>query len=159
MLITLREHAIGDPGWIVSKHGEIYSSEFHFDGTFELNIADKLVRYFSEPVPFNRIWIAEVDGERAGSTALREISAQKSFVNFVILLDQFRGNGIAQQLMEKAIETSRQQGYQCVRLETFSCLVAARKLYERLGFRIAEPAKDIRQFGRPLTQEFWELLL
>ena len=159
MSVFLRIHRVGDLGWIISKHGEIYAAEFDFDASFEINIADKVVKYFSAEQGFNAVWIAEVDGERAGSVAVRSISTQQSFINFVLLLDQYRGRGLALQLMQRVLQYSKDEGYSSVRLETYSCLVAARKLYAAMGFEIVEPPAEIVAFGRPLTQEFWQMKL
>lgn len=137
-------------------HGEVYSREFGFDGGFEINIADKVVKYFSEEDEFSRVWIAEVDDRRAGSVAIRKLAEEIGFINFVVVLDQYRGQGIANTLMEKALGHGRAKGCKKFRLETFTCLESARKLYEKLGFKIVESA-SINQFGVDLVREFWEL--
>ena len=64
--MQIRDPLPGDVGWIVRVHGEVYAREFSFDRSFEFTTAEKLVRYFSGDDDFNRIWIAEVDGVRAG---------------------------------------------------------------------------------------------
>ncbi len=157
-MLTLRTHQPGDLGWIISAHGEIYSREFGFDGSFEINIADKVLKYFSTEDDFNRIWIAMVDDKRAGSVAVRALSEANAFVNFVVVLDEFRGQGIARALMDGMIEHVRKQRFQKIRLETFTCLQAARDLYRDMGFTLVE-SNAIHAFGRDLTQEFWQLAL
>ncbi|MDA1372664.1 MAG: GNAT family N-acetyltransferase [Proteobacteria bacterium] len=157
-MLTLRTHQPGDLGWIISTHGEIYSREFGFDGSFEINIADKVLKYFSTEDDFNRVWIAMVDDKRAGSVAVRALSEATAFVNFVVVLNEFRGQGIARSLMDGMIEHVRKHRYQKIRLETFTCLEVARELYRDLGFTVIENSV-IHAFGRDLTREFWELTL
>lgn len=156
--MKIRQHQIGDLGWIISKHGEIYHSEFNFDESFETNIAGKVGEYFAPDSAHNRIWIVEVDEQRAGSVAIRELSEQTAFVNFVLVLNQYRGKGIARRLMETAITWTREQRYSILQLETYTVLEDARELYKLLGFEIIESNVQLR-FGQRLTQEYWQLVL
>jgi ribosomal protein S18 acetylase RimI-like enzyme len=50
------------------------------------------------------------------------------------VLEEFRGNGIAKQLMETGIEHLKQDGYSEVRLSVYAGNQAI-KLYEKLGFK------------------------
>lgn len=155
--MNIRTHIPGDLGWIISMHGEVYAKEFGFDGSFEINIADKVVKYFSQKDDFNRVWIAEVESSRAGSVAIRKLDDDIGFINFVIVQDLFRGQGIANVLMEKVLIHGRQNRCKKFRLETYTCLESARKLYAKLGFKIVE-SNSINRFGLDLVQEYWELI-
>lgn len=154
----IRKAKTGDYGWIIATHGEVYRDQFSFDGDFEFTIADKLVTYFRQPQEGNRIWIAEVNGERAGSIGISSRPGNIGFVNFVLVLDKFRGQGIAGKLMGEMMGFAKQHGYRELRLETYTLLTDARNLYARLGFNIVESQTQNR-FGLTLTQEFWELEL
>jgi hypothetical protein len=71
--VTLRTHRSGDIGWVVARHGEIYTQEYGWDDTFEglvAEIAGKFLTHF-DPAR-ERCWIAELDGERAGCVFPRE---------------------------------------------------------------------------------------
>ncbi len=153
----LRNLKPGDLGWIISKHGEIYTQEFQFDITFEVNIAAKAVALLKKANTFDTFWIYEIEGKRAGSIAISKLSDQVAFINFVLVLNEFRGKGVAQTLMNKAIGHARADGMTIIRLETYSCLKNARKLYKKLGFTITEPPKQIAKFGQSFDQEFWQL--
>ncbi|NKB32117.1 MAG: GNAT family N-acetyltransferase [Pseudomonadales bacterium] len=156
--MKIRDQLPGDLGWIISVHGEVYTREFGFDASFETNIADKIVKYFSGTDDFNKVWIADVEGNRAGSVAVRALPENVGFVNFVVVLDAYRGKGIANSLMDKVIEHGKAYGKEKLRLETFSCLVSAREMYKKLGFEIVE-ANELDLFSRTMVQEFWELPL
>ncbi|WP_053362379.1 GNAT family N-acetyltransferase [Bacillus sp. FJAT-27251] len=57
------------------------------------------------------------------------------FIYELFVLEEFRGNGISKQLMEKGIEHLKKEGYSEVRLSAFAGNQAI-KLYEKLGFYI-----------------------
>ena len=56
------------------------------------------------------------------------------FIYELFVLEEFRGNGIAKQLMETGIEHLKQGGYSEVRLSVYAGNQAI-KLYEKLGFK------------------------
>ncbi|MDX1453908.1 MAG: GNAT family N-acetyltransferase [Gammaproteobacteria bacterium] len=47
---------------------------------------------------------------------------------------ELRGRGIGSALLKRAIGKAKDMGFSSMRLETASCLVAAKKLYEHFGF-------------------------
>ena len=155
--IKIRDPIPGDYGWIISKHGEIYTREFHFDHKFEIDIAKKLITLCDNPGAEFRFWIAEVDGLRAGSMAVSKITKETAFTNFVLVLNKYRGLGIAKSLMNKIIEHCKKSGFKTLRLETYSCLQDARKLYNVMGFKMKESTKKVQKYGQTFDQEFWEL--
>ncbi|MFZ3579932.1 GNAT family N-acetyltransferase [Virgibacillus sp. DJP39] len=55
------------------------------------------------------------------------------FIYELFVLDEYRGKGIAKQLIESGIEQLKQEGYSEVRLSVFAGNQAI-KIYERLGF-------------------------
>ena len=153
---TLRSLKPGDLGWIIAQHGEIYTQEFQFDPSFELHIAAKVIAFCEKAVAFDTFWLVEIDGERAGSIAVSKIADEVAFLNFVLVSNKFRGQGIAQALMNEAIAHARTHGMRVMQLETYSCLKNARKLYKKLGFTMNEPPTRTEKFGQTFDQEFWE---
>ena len=58
----------GDLGWVVLSHAEIYGAEYGWGPSYEVLIAQIVSAYASEHDDEREAaWIAEVDGERAGS--------------------------------------------------------------------------------------------
>ena len=137
-------------------HGELYTREFGFDESFEVHIAAKVVELLRRDEPFDSIWIAEVDGERAGSIAVSSLPGQKAFINFVLVMDRFRGRGVARSLMDVVAEHARAHEIEVLRLETYDILEGARRLYRKMGFEIVDAKTEFRRFGRSFGQEFWE---
>ena len=58
----------GDLGWVVQAHGELYAAEYGWDATFEALVLE-IVAEFAAKRDRDGVeaWIAEVDGERAGT--------------------------------------------------------------------------------------------
>lgn len=140
-------------------HGLIYAREFGFNVDFEAGIARKAARIYESDDPFNQIWIKEVDGQRAGSIAVSKADDGAAFINFVLVLDEFRGKGIALELMHHLMAHVRAAGIQTIRLETYTCLEHARTMYKNLGFSISSCEKNCERFGLTLEQEYWEMQL
>ncbi len=155
----LRTVGPGDLGWIISMHGSIYAQEFNFNSEFEVGIAKKALAISESKDPFNQIWIREIDGERAASIAVSKASDGAAFINFVLVMDKFRGSGIAMELMQHLIAYVREQRIDTIRLETFNCLINARKMYKKLGFKLSNIPHESEHYGLILEQEFWELQL
>lgn len=157
MKLTIRTHTPGDIGWIISRHGEIYTREFDFDPDFEIHIANKFVHFFRKEKPvFDTVWIARIDKERVGSIAVSKKFEKKAFINFVLVSDNHRGHGIASKLFDTVIQHCKNYHSEVLELETYDCLKSARNLYHKLGFNITVVNKDVALFGQSLDQEFWQ---
>ena len=159
MNIVFRAPAPGDLGWVISMHGKIYAQDFQLAPQFEVDIARKLVLFFDHRHRFDRLFIAVVDGERVGSIAVSKESTTTAFVNFVLVMHEFRGQGVATSMMNKVINHARQHDYGKLRLETYSCLQEARRLYKKLGFQLVRRNHTVKKYSQVFDQEFWELTL
>jgi ribosomal protein S18 acetylase RimI-like enzyme len=156
MKITLRNPVPGDIGWLISIHGELYAEQFNFDSNFEVDIAKKVVGFLENSAKFNKIWIAQVGTERVGSIAISLRQNQTAFINFLLVKREYRGYGIAKQLMDKAIYHSQKFNINLIRLETYSCLKDARNLYKKYGFEPYDVRPNLEKYGQSFDQEFWE---
>lgn len=56
-------------------------------------------------------------------------------VDDVVVLDSYRGQGVARQLLDKIVEISEQQGITVLRLTSAPSRVAANRLYKNYGFK------------------------
>ncbi len=148
-----------DLKWLIRSHDEIYREEFAFNEEFGLVIAEKVSRMTSNANPFTSIWIAWVNETRAGSVAISEIESGVAFINFLLVLKHHRGLGLSRQLIDLTLSRARTHGFSRVRLETFGVLEVARRLYQKMGFKLCEPVRDLDRFGPVVKQEFYELVL
>ena len=155
----LRHHQPGDMGAVIRLHGEVYTKEFGWDATFEAFVAHIAARFIERYDPAReRCWIAEVNGEVAGSVFLVKHSATVGQLRLMIIDPKARGLGIGDRLVSECVRFARQAGYRKVRLWTNSVLLAARHIYAKAGFRLVEKERH-RSFGKNLVGETWELPL
>lgn len=159
MEFELRYASEDDLDWIIQSHDAVYREEFGFNIEFADGIAGKILALTSAKNSFTSFWIITVADERAASVAVSEIEPGVAFINFMLVLPQYRGFGLARKLLELTINHAREHGYETMRLETYSCLEDARKLYKLRGFKLAEPVREIYRFGQTIEQEFYELPL
>jgi DNA-binding MarR family transcriptional regulator/predicted N-acetyltransferase YhbS len=154
---TLRDPRPGDIGWIVHRHGVLYNLEYGWDWTFEALVA-KVAGEFVEQFDPTRdcCRIAEVEGRIVGSAfVVRSGKAGVAKLRLVYVEPETRGTGLGQRLVEDCMRFARRAGYKRMTLWTNDVLLAARRLYKRLGFEMLA-AEPYRGFGHDLVGETWE---
>ncbi len=157
--LVIRQHRAGDIGWIVHRHGVVYSEEYGWDETFEALTAEILVGFIqNHDSKRERIWIAEQNGEKVGSIMIVDDSNQVARLRLFLVEPKARGKGIGRKLIEECIDFSKRNGYRKIKLWTQSNLLAARHLYSKYGFKLIEE-EACERFGHKLVSEFWELTL
>jgi len=112
------------------------------------------VRNF-DPKP-ERCWMAEREGETVGSVFIVKDSDEVARLRLLLVEPSARGLGIGARLVEEAVRFSRDTGYRKVTLWTHSVLIAARRIYERAGFKLVA-SETHQEFGKELTGETWDL--
>lgn len=158
--VVLRDPRPGDFGWVVAQHGEIYAREYGWNVEFEAMVAAIVAGYVQKLQPqWERCWIAEVDGERAGSAFVVRKSATVAQLRLLILTATARGHGVGARLTDECIAFARGKGYRKMVLWTNSNLEAARGLYARRGFRLTASEPYEGYGGHKLVGETWELRL
>ena len=153
--MILRAFAPSDRDWLIARHRALYAQDFGFTPDFGNSIADKLDAFLARPDPAKRLWIAEETGQRIGSIAVSSRDGS-AFLNFVLLEPSARGRGLGHHLMQPALDHARSHGFTRARLETYSCLTAARALYRAHGFAIVDSDPGWRRFGQVFDRELWQ---
>jgi GNAT superfamily N-acetyltransferase len=158
--ITIRPVGlVGDLGWLVQAHGELYAAEFGWDFGFETLVARIVADYAGHPDPARQAaWIAELNGRRVGSIACVAEPGEPDTARLRILLvhPDVRGYGLGRRLMDACLNFARDAGYQRIVLWTYSVLPAARKLYLQTGFTLLTESPE-RSFGADLIGQTYEL--
>jgi DNA-binding MarR family transcriptional regulator/GNAT superfamily N-acetyltransferase len=154
--IVLRPPQPGDLGWVVERHGARYAAEYGWDATFEALVA-RVVADFAERRDIQREtgWIAELDGDRVGCVFCTAADADDTAQLRLLLVDpSARGAGVGTRLVDECLRFARRSGYRRITLWTNDVLVAARRIYERAGFR-CDRREPHHSFGHDLVGEYW----
>jgi GNAT superfamily N-acetyltransferase len=156
----------------VLAHGELYASEFGWDTSFEALVARIVADYAAgldpnpgsgyaagpEPGP-EAAWIAELDRRRVGCVFCVSGDEPGDCKLRILLVDPAaRGHALGSRLVETAIDFARDAGYRRMQLWTNDPLVAARRVYLRLGFTLTDE-RPHHSFGVDLVGQTYELCL
>ncbi|MCF3932442.1 bifunctional helix-turn-helix transcriptional regulator/GNAT family N-acetyltransferase [Acuticoccus sp. M5D2P5] len=144
-------------GTMLAMHGEYYAAAAGFGAPFETRLAADMAAFFARlDHPANGFWTAEIDGHPVGTIAIdgEDLGAGLAHLRWFIMADQARGRGIGAMLIDAALDFVDERGVHETRLWTFAGLDAARRLYERRGFVLADERPG-RQWGAEvMEQEF-----
>jgi DNA-binding MarR family transcriptional regulator/GNAT superfamily N-acetyltransferase len=153
----LREHRVGDMGWVVARHGQLYWQAHRWDVSFEALVAEVVAQFIRNYDPTReRCWIAELDGEPVGCVFLVKASEEVAKLRLLLVDPKARSVGLGRRLVEECVRFAGQCGYKTVTLWTQSILVSARRIYKHAGFRLVSTAPHT-SFGHELVGETWEL--
>lgn len=154
---TLRPHQPGDMGWIIRRQTQLYGSEYGWDGSFEAMLAEIAGTFIAKFNPkTDNCWIAERNGEIAGSAFLVHASKTTGQLRMLYVEPSARGLGIGQRLVGECIRDARAKGYRKLMLWTNDILVSARRIYIAAGFRLVKEERH-NSFGKKLVGQYWVL--
>jgi len=155
--IHLRPLQPGDIGWVISRHGSLYATEYGLDITFEITVAEIAAQIMRgwDPTSDNA-WIAERGGLPVGSIFIVRADATTAKLRLLIIDPSARGLGLGRQLADAAIGFARTADYHRITLWTMGMLDAARHIYATAGFTLTDSVQA-HEYGRDLVNETWQL--
>jgi DNA-binding MarR family transcriptional regulator/N-acetylglutamate synthase-like GNAT family acetyltransferase len=142
-------------GRMVELHGAYYSREVSFGLEFEVLVGRELAEFFTRlDHPGNATWYVLHNRRIAGGISIAGETLEPGIaqLRWFILDDAVRGAGLGSKLMDAAMAFVRQQDFTQVYLWTFAGLDAARGLYEKHGFELAEE-KTGRKWGPEVLEQ------
>jgi DNA-binding MarR family transcriptional regulator/ribosomal protein S18 acetylase RimI-like enzyme len=180
--VLLREPGPGDYGWVVERHGALYAKERGWDLSFEALVAEIVADYAKAAyatagsataeyagrdaarsvVAREAFWIAEARGRRVGCVACvakpTDDGVPTAQLRLLLVDPAARGLGVGARLVDECLTFARKAGYRRIVLYTVDGLTSARKIYEAVGFRLAEQ-RAVRKYGHELVEQDWVLEL
>ncbi|KAJ6779710.1 hypothetical protein PWT90_09423 [Aphanocladium album] len=159
--LYIRTHRPGDIGYIIHRHGVLYSELCGWGTQFEGWVAQIMSSFIAHYDPeLERCWIAEKGGRFQGSVMVCKADAPDTAKIRVLLVEpEARGLGLGKRLSQMCIDFAREKGFQKVTLVTQSNLTAARAIYSRMGFVCTGSAPSKHFESVDSEEETWELQL
>jgi DNA-binding MarR family transcriptional regulator/GNAT superfamily N-acetyltransferase len=155
----LRSHRVGDMGWVISSQASAYAEDYGWDISYEALVAEICAQFIRNyDASREHCWIAEVGGEPVGSIFLVKGSDEVAKLRLLLVEKKARGLGVGRALVDQCLRSAREKGYRKMTLWTQSILIAARVIYQQVGFRRVAEEKH-HSFGVDLVGETWELSL
>jgi putative acetyltransferase len=112
----------------------------------ELN-APKVGTAYADPIldtlfevyqsPRSVYYVVENEGKVVGGCGIASLEngdASVCELQKMYFAPEIRGTGCAEKIIEKCLEFAKNQGFEICYLETLSFMIAAQKLYKRIGF-------------------------
>lgn len=155
--VTIRAPRPSDIGWAIERHGRLYADEYGWNQEFEALVATLFADFATRHDPAReRMWIAELDGVRAGCVFVVQNADDPTLAQLRCLLvdPEGRGHGLGHRLVERCIAFARDAGYRGMTLWTNDVLVSARRIYEAAGFTLAKEYPH-HSFGHDLVGQIW----
>jgi len=156
--VTLRDIGIGDAGWLIQQHAELYAQEEGFDATFEPLVAEILADFLRHRDPScERAWIAWEGAQRIGSVfCVKGPEPGQAKLRLFLLTPSARGRGLGRRLLEACIRYACDRGYRELVLWTHDSHRAACSLYRKAGF-VCTDSRAVTSFGQRLEEQTWRL--
>jgi DNA-binding MarR family transcriptional regulator/GNAT superfamily N-acetyltransferase len=150
-----RGYQPGVIGRVAQMHASYYARNFGFGQFFESQVATGMAEFTARlDRPCNALWTAVQADRIVGSIAIdgEDLGGDVAHLRWFIVDDSLRGTGVGRALLQQALAFCDQQGRTVVHLWTFQGLDAARRLYESLGFVLAQEQHG-SQWGKQVVEQ------
>jgi len=153
----LRGFRPGLLGEVLALQARYYARAWGFGTFFEALLARGMAEFAGRYDPARDLILSAADGDRTVGSVTIDGSDPRApegllHLRWFILGEGSRGQGLGGALIDEALAFSRASGRPGVYLETFAGLEAARRLYDRAGFRLVEERSG-DTWGTPVTEQ------
>ena len=142
-------------GWYRDQLYEKYNvdTEAVIGQTIEEYVAENTGNLVSLHSPDGVIYIVEVDGEIAGTGAIKKFRGSIGEIKRMYIRPKFRENGYSKLLINKLLQTGNDYGWSSFILDTPQFAYAAHGLYRSVGFleRGPYPESEVP----PTLAQYW----
>lgn len=149
----------GDLGYVMYRHGKLYSEEYNYGISFETYVGAGLHEFYSNfNAEMDRVWICEHGDNIVGFLLLMHRENNTAQLRYFYLEPAYRGIGLGKKLMSLYMEFLQVRGYKSAYLWTTHEQEAAASLYMQYGFRLTDE-KESTAFGKLVKEQRYELIL
>lgn len=149
----------GDLGYVMYRHGKLYSQEYNYGISFETYVGAGLYEFYSNYDPAkDSVWICEHDDNIVGFVLLMHRENNAAQLRYFYLEPECRGIGLGKKLMSLYMEFLKAKEYRSCYLWTTHEQHAAASLYMKYGFKLTDEKKSTT-FGKPVKEQRYELIV
>lgn len=155
--ITIRtELRSGDMGYVIHRHGILYTREYGFGICFEKYVAAGFIEFYDRYDPSrDRVWVCEHNDRIVGFLLLMHRDDAHAQLRFFYLEPEYRGKGLGKKLMDLFMQFLSERHYTSAYLWTTHELDTAAAIYRSAGFKLTEKVES-NSFGKPLEEHKYE---
>ena len=161
-VVVHRELRRGDVNAIVDLHDRVYRGEYGADDVWIQTIRSAIERAVQRGWPrdpaLGSVWLVRRDGRLVGSLALVLECPRVGSLDWFVLDPELRGRGLGRQLVADLVAEAHARPMEKLKVETFSKLTAAARIYRDAGFSVVWQ-RDIDWQGEPVTHQLYTLTL
>ncbi|GGO05598.1 bifunctional helix-turn-helix transcriptional regulator/GNAT family N-acetyltransferase [Saccharibacillus kuerlensis] len=160
-LYFLREAEPSDSERIIRAYETLYEQTFGPEDGFWNVLNDTVSRLFNPKADeslYSRCWIAEMNGESAGSILLEQLDDDQLHIKLFMVESKRRGLGIGGSLLDEAITFARQTSCRKLMLWTIRGQRRLQGLLIKRSFKQTE-RPSVSYYGIHFDVEQWELQL
>lgn len=119
-----------------------------------LLLADPEEQAIQAYITRSKCYVKELDGRIVGTYVLLPTRPHTMEIMNIAVEESLQGKGIGQQLLQHAIQTSKELGYTSIEIGTGNSSIAQLYLYQKCGFRIVGIDKDYftRHYDEPIFE-------
>jgi len=148
-------------GWCVAENARHFAEAAGFGVAFEARIAHEMADFLLRlDPPRTTVFRAGDDAGFLGTVSLDSgpdaVEHGLARLRWFLVVPHGRGQGLGHALIARAIAAARLAGHRGIYLWTIEGLDAARRVYERAGFRMVHEADD-DTWGKTVREQRFEL--